>query len=105
MMESMIFEVNFELMIIKAETYVEKMTKFVYMKNKLTLLVDSLLVERMKQFFAHQLSNRNVANSATYDIDADEFIAKFGGLLSGFETHSDAQIQELVHQERLKKHS
>jgi hypothetical protein len=119
-MESLFFWENFEAMITKVETYVEKMNIFVRMKKKLTLLVDADLVDRMKQrvsvdgqslsaiveqFFAQQLSNRNTAPRIPSNSDADEFIVKFGGLISGYATLSDAQIQELVYQERLKKHS
>ncbi|MEY3717540.1 MAG: hypothetical protein RL285_1415 [Bacteroidota bacterium] len=107
-MESLFFRVNFESMITKVETYVEKMDIFVRMKKKLTLLVDADLVERMKrrvsadgqslsamveQFFAQQLSNQKIA-----------FIIKFGGLISRYAALSDAQIKEMVYQERLKKH-
>lgn len=119
-MESLFFWENFEAMITKIETYVEKMNIFVRMKKKLTLLVDADLVDRMKrrvsvdgqslsavveQFFAQQLSNRNTAPPTPSNSDADEFIVKFGGLISGYATLSDAQIQEMVNQERLKKHS
>ena len=119
-MESLYFLENFEAMITKVETYVEKLNIFVRMKKKLTLLVDADLVDRMKrrvsadgqslsalveQFFAQQLSNRNTAPPTPSNSDADEFIVKFGGLISGYATLSDAQIQELVYQERLKKHS
>ncbi|MEY4192241.1 MAG: hypothetical protein RJA00_472 [Bacteroidota bacterium] len=118
-MESLFFLVNFEEMITKVETYVEKMNIFVRMKKKLTLLVDADLVERMKrrvsadgqslsamveQFFAQQLSNQKIAPPSPSDSDADEFIIKFGGLISRYAALSDAQIKEMVYQERLKKH-
>lgn len=116
----MIFSVNFVVMITKAETYVEKMTTFVRMKRKLTLLVDTQLVERMKllvaangqslsavveQFFVQQLSKgRDVVEKAEVS-DDDVFIAKFGGIASGLGNLTDAEIRDLVYTERMKKHS
>lgn len=100
--------------------YVENIAKFVRMKKKLTLLVDTQLVERMKllvatngqslsvvveQFFAQQLSKeRGIVERPEVSND-DVFIAKFGGIVTGMGHLTDPEIRDLVYSERMKKHS
>ena len=107
-------------MILKMWLYVDKLYKFVRMKKKLTLLVDTQLVERMKllvatngqslsavveQFFAQQLSKERGAVEKPEVSDDDVFIAKFGGIATGMGNLTDAEIRDLVYMERIKKHS
>ena len=107
-------------MILQNNMYVEKLCKFVRMKKKLTLLVDAVLIDRMKehaaarelsmsllveQFFAQQLSHKERLEGSIELSEEDRFISKFGGIASDFGSMSDAEIQELVFLERLKKHS
>lgn len=107
-------------MILKMWLYVDKLYKFVRMKKKLTLLVDTQLVERMKllvatngqslsavveQFFAQQLSKERGAVEKPEVSDDDVFIAKFGGIATGMGNLTDAEIRDLVYTERIKKHS
>lgn len=90
------------------------------MKKKLTLLVDTQLVERMKehaasrelsisslveQFFAQQLSKERGVVENPEVSDDDVFIAKFGGIATGMGNLTDAEIRDLVYTERIKKHS
>ena len=107
-------------MILKRWLYVDKLYKFVRMKKKLTLLVDTQLVERMKllvatngqslsavveQFFAQQLSKERGVVENPEVSDDDVFIAKFGGIATGMGNLTDAEIRDLVYTERIKKHS
>jgi hypothetical protein len=107
-------------MILKRWIYVDKLYKFVRMKKKLTLLVDAVLIDRMKehaaarelsmsllveQFFAQQLSHKERLEASIELSGEDRFISKFGGIASDFGAMSDAEIKELVFLERLKKHS
>jgi hypothetical protein len=107
-------------MILKRWIYVDKLHKFVRMKKKLTLLVDTQLVERMKllvatngqslsavveQFFAQQLSKERGVVENPEVSDDDVFIAKFGGIATGMGNLTDAEIRDLVYMERIKKHS
>jgi hypothetical protein len=107
-------------MILKRWLYVDKLHKFVRMKKKLTLLVDTQLVERMKllvatngqslsavveQFFAQQLSKERGVVENPEVSDDDVFIAKFGGIATGMGNLTDAEIRDLVYMERIKKHS
>jgi hypothetical protein len=107
-------------MILKMWLYVDKLYKFVRMKKKLTLLVDTQLVERMKllvatngqslsavveQFFAQQLSKERGVVENPEVSDDDVFIAKFGGIATGMGNLTDAEIRDLVYMERIKKHS
>ena len=107
-------------MILKMWLYVDKLYKFVRMKKKLTLLVDTQLVERMKllvatngqslsavveQFFAQQLSKQRGVVENPEVSDDDVFIAKFGGIATGMGNLTDAEIRDLVYTERMKKHS
>ena len=107
-------------MILKMWLYVDKSYKFVRMKKKLTLLVDTQLVERMKllvatngqslsavveQFFAQQLSKEGGVVENPEVSDDDVFIAKFGGIATGMGNLTDAEIRDLVYMERIKKHS
>ena len=107
-------------MILKRWLYVDKLHKFVRMKKKLTLLVDTQLVERMKllvatngqslsavveQFFAQQLSKERGVVENPEVSDDDVFIAKFGGIATGMGNLTDAKIRDLVYMERIKKHS
>lgn len=107
-------------MILKMWLYVDKLYKFVRMKKKLTLLVDTQLVERMKllvatngqslsavveQFFAQQLSKERGVVENPEVSDDDVFIAKFGGIATGMGNLTDAEIRDLVYTERIKKHS
>lgn len=107
-------------MILKMWLYVDKLYKFVRMKKKLTLLVDTVLVDRMKehaasrelsisslveQFFAQQLLYMPVPIDSIDACEDDAFIAKFGGIASSLGSLSDVEIQEWVFMERLKKHS
>ena len=107
-------------MILKMWLYVDKLYKFVRMKKKLTLLVDTQLVERMKllvatngqslsavveQFFAQQLSKERGVVENPEVSDDEVFIAKFGGIATGMGNLTDAEIRDLVYMERIKKHS
>jgi hypothetical protein len=107
-------------MILKMWLYVDKLYKFVRMKKKLTLLVDTQLVERMKllvatngqslsavveQFFAQQLSKQRGVVKNPEVSDDDVFIAKFGGIATGMGNLTDAEIRDLVYTEQIKKHS
>ena len=109
----------FAFMIPERLLYVGNITKFVRMKKKLTLLVDTQLVERMKllvatngqslsavveQFFAQQLSRDKVIVEKLEVSDDDVFITKFGGIASGMGNLTDAEIRDLVYTERMKKH-
>jgi hypothetical protein len=109
----------FAFMILERLLYVVNIAKFARMKKKLTLLVDTQLVERMKllvatngqslsavveQFFAQQLSRDKVIVEKPEVSDDDVFIAKFGGIASGMGNLTDAEIRDLVYTERMKKH-
>ena len=110
----------FAFMIPGRVLYVESIAKFARMKKKLTLLVDTQLVERMKllvatngqslsavveQFFAQQLSKERGIVEKSEVSDDDVFIAKFGGIATGMGNLTDAEIRDLVYTERMKKHS
>jgi hypothetical protein len=114
--------VNVEIckVILQNNMYVEKVCKFVRMKKKLTLLVDTQLIERMKllvatngqslaavveQFFAQQLSKERGVVENPEVSDDDVFIAKFGGIATGMGNLTDGEIRDLVYRERIKKHS
>jgi hypothetical protein len=107
-------------MILKMWLNVDELYKFVRMKKKLTLLVDTQLVERMKvlvatngqslsavveQFFAQQLSKERGDIEKPEVSDDDVFIAKFGGIATGMGNLTDGEIRDLVYTERIKKHS
>ncbi len=115
-----VFAVDICYMILNKWIYVDKFNKFVRMKKKLTLLVDSVLVDRMKehaasrelsisalveQFFAQQLSHKPLITGPNNAMEDDTFIEKFGGIASSLGSLSDAEIQEMVFMERLNKHS
>ncbi|MFM6952495.1 MAG: DUF6364 family protein [Bacteroidota bacterium] len=85
------------------------------MKKKLTLSVDEQLVERMKalvsssglslsavveQFFAQQLSRVSETKETQVQSSEDPFISKFGGIISGYGTLTDAEIREMVYSAR-----
>ena len=109
----------FAFMIPERLLYVGNIAKFARMKKKLTLLVDTQLVERMKllvatngqslsavveQFFAQQLSRDRFIVEKPEVSDDDVFIAKFGGIASGMGNLTDAEIRDLIYTERMKKH-
>jgi hypothetical protein len=107
-------------MILKRWIYVDKLYKFVRMKKKLTLLVDTQLIERMKllvatngqslsavveQFFAQQLSKERGVVEKPEVSDDDVFIAKFGGIATGMGNLTDGEIRDLVYTQRIQRHA
>ena len=110
----------FAFMIPGRVLYVENIAKFARMKKKLTLLVDTQLVERMKllvatngqslsavveQFFAQQLSKERGIVEKPEVSDDDVFIAKFGGIATGMGNLTDTEIRDLVYTERIQRHA